>query len=121
MKLLVKFEIKFLNFSGFKPRIDSCVHCCGHITEKTRFSYVLGGLLCSKCFSVDGAAQNIMNGTIATINYIENIELEKIKNFRIVNSVGKELSRLLRNFIDFHMGGQFKSLEFLKKVRFSYV
>ena len=115
------FEIKFLNLSGFKPRLDCCVHCNSQLFEKSRFSYVLGGILCEKCFNFDEGAQNLMQGTIATIKHIERIELDNLKGFKIVPSVYKELEKLLRTFIDYHISGQFKSLEFLKKVRYSYV
>ena len=115
------FEIRFLNLSGFKPRLDCCVHCNGQIVDKSKFSYVLGGILCEKCFGNDKSAQNLMQGTIASIKYIEKMELEKLSGFKIVPSVFKELQKILRTFIDYHITGEFKSLEFLKKVRYSYV
>lgn len=115
------FEIKFLNLSGFKPRLDCCVHCNGQIFDKSRFSYVLGGILCEKCFGYELNAQKLMRGTIATLKHIEKMELEKLRGFKIVPSVFKELEKILRTFINYHIGGEFKSLEFLKKVRYSYV
>jgi len=115
------FEIKFLNLSGFKPRLDCCVHCSDHIREKSRFSYVLGGLLCPRCFKADTQARQLMQGTIATINHIEHMELKHVNTIKIVRSVANELAQILRTFIDFHLGIRFKSLEFMKKVRVSDV
>ncbi|MCG2712556.1 MAG: DNA repair protein RecO [Candidatus Omnitrophica bacterium] len=115
------FEIKFLNLSGFKPRLDSCVHCNGQIFDYSRFSYVLGGILCEKCFGYELNAQKLMQGTIATLKHIEKIELKKLVGFKIVPSVFMELKKILRTFIDYHITGEFKSLEFLKKIRYSYV
>ena len=112
------FEIKFLNLSGFKPRLDCCVHCGTQLLSQSRFSFVLGGLLCSKCYSADHGAQSLLKGTIASINHIEKTELEKILNFKMVEPVARELERILRTFIDFHLGEQFNSLKFLKKMRF---
>ncbi len=115
------FEIKFLNLSGVKPNLDCCVHCSSQILDKIKFSYVLGGLLCEKCFGFDQSAQDLMQGTIATLKHIEKMELEKIRGFKIVPSVFIELEKILRTFINYHLTGDFKSLELLKKVRFSYV
>ncbi len=115
------FEIKFLNLSGFKPNLDFCVHCDGQIFDKSKFSYILGGLLCEKCFNFDENAQNLMKGTIATLRHIEKIELKKLSGFKIVPSVFIELEKLLRSFISYHITEEFKSLELLKKVRYSYV
>lgn len=111
------FEVKFLKLSGFKPQFDSCVRCSGHVDGQSKFSNVMGGLLCHKCFSVDRAARNVMQGTIASINHIEDIQFKQISKFKMVPSVNIELAGILRNFIDFHLEQQFKSLEFLKKVR----
>ncbi len=115
------FEIKFLNLSGFKPRLDCCVRCASHILEKSKFSYCMGGLLCPKCFTFDARARDVMKGTIATVNHIEEMNLKENANFKIISSVKTELEEILKNFIDFHLGTQFKSLEFFKKVRFPNV
>ena len=111
------FEVKFLKLSGFKPQFDSCVRCNGHVDKKSKFSLIMGGLLCPSCFSVDLTARSVMQGTIASINHIESIEFRQIPKFKMVPRVNVELSKMLRNFIDFHLGQQFKSLEFLKKVK----
>lgn len=115
------FEIKFLNLSGFKPSLDCCVHCNSQMIDKSKFSYVLGGLLCEKCFSVDRSAQSLMPGTIATLKHIEKIELANIHGFKIMPSVFAELEKILRIFINYHITSEFKSLELLKKVRYAYV
>lgn len=114
------FEVKFLNLSGFKPRVDCCVNCGGHIIAQSKFSFVLGGLLCPQCCAADHGACPVMRGTIATLKYIEKTELEKIVNFRIGGTIRTELKQLLRNFIDFHLGQQFKSIQFSKKMKVAY-
>ena len=115
------FEIKFLNLSGLKPNLDCCVHCDEQIFDKSKFSYILGGLLCKKCFGHDKNAQDLMPGTIATLKHIEKMELPNIFGFKIVPSVFAELEKILRTFISYHITEDFKSLELLKKVRYSYV
>ena len=100
------FEIKFLNLSGFKPRLDCCVHCNDQIFKKSRFSYVLGGILCEKCFPYDLRAYDLMQGTIATIKHIEKTELDNLRGFKVVPSVYNELKKILRAFIDYHISAQ---------------
>ncbi|MBU1088143.1 MAG: DNA repair protein RecO [Candidatus Omnitrophica bacterium] len=115
------FEIKFLDLSGFKPRLDYCVHCTSQMFTMSKFSYVLGGLLCEKCYNFDINAHNLMQGTVATIEHIEKTKLEDLQSFKIISSISVELEQILRRFIDFHLGIQFKSLEFLKKLRLANV
>jgi len=115
------FEIKFLKISGFKPYFDCCVSCGENIAEKSKFSYVFGGLLCKNCFGKDFAAQHIMEGTIASVNYIEQMDLSKFNNFKITLSIRKQLEQILGSFIGFYLGRKFKSLSFLSEIRGSYV
>jgi len=65
------FEIKLLNLSGFKPRLDACVHCQKEFSGQGKFSSLLGGILCSRCFHFDRSARTVSQGTLASIGYIE--------------------------------------------------
>ena len=70
---------------------------------------------------MDSGAQDVLNGTIASFNHIEKTQLDKITNFKIIPEISKEMEQILRIFIDFHLGHNFKSLDFLRKLRFAYV
>ncbi|MCM8814148.1 MAG: DNA repair protein RecO [Candidatus Omnitrophica bacterium] len=118
--ILPLFEVKFLSLSGFKPRLDSCVHCSRIIDDESRFSYRFGGLLCARCYDNDAQAHAILKGTIASVNHLESIPVDRIGIFRMDGPIRAQMCRLLRDFIDFHFGRQFRSLQFLNKVRFAY-
>ncbi len=111
------FETRFLTLSGFRPRFDQCVSCAGSVGELTRFSHACGGLLCRDCFGVDQQARPVMKGTIASMRHLEDMDLCRLNNFRFQENVSRELTRLLRDFIDFHIGWRFKSMDFLGKMR----
>lgn len=114
------FETKILALSGFRPRLDCCVACSQLVAETARFSTVLGGLLCPECFRRDDNARPLLAGTVASLNHIEHMPFERVTAFRMVAAVQQEVERLLRNFIDFHVGHTFRSLEFYQKIRGAY-
>lgn len=111
------FEIKLLGLSGFKPRLDSCVCCENQIHSGARFSLKLGGLLCERCFPQDRHAKSILKGSIASILHIERLNLDKIGQLKFIPKISKELSEILRDFLEFNLERRFKSLEFLNKLK----
>ncbi len=116
-KIATIFKIKMLALSGFKPHFDSCVSCGVKIeNSQSKFSLILGGLLCSACYKKDIKARNIFRGTIASILYIERNNLKVNLNLGMNPQVKKELGIILNSFLEFHLGRELKSERFLDKI-----
>lgn len=107
------FEIRLLNLSGFKPRLDACVHCCKNIIGQGRFSPILGGILCPRCFGLDKNATAMLKGTLASIDYIEKASWPKALQLKTTPKIAKELAIILTNFLDIHLDKEIKSRKFL--------
>ena len=107
------FEIRLLNLSGFKPRLDACVNCQRQIPHQGRISSNLGGILCPQCFSLDENAQAALKGTLASIEYIEKADWPGALRLKLSSKIGQELSAILGNFLDIHLEKEIKSRKFL--------
>ena len=107
------FEIKLLKLSGFKPRLDACVNCQREITGQGRFSSILGGVLCSRCFTSDRSAKAVLKGTLACIDYIEKSSWQKALQLKMGPSIAQELKIILSSFLDVHLEKEIKSQKFL--------
>lgn len=115
-KITSIFKIKMLDFSGFKPHLDSCVNCKDKIFGQSKFSLMLGGLLCEKCFSKDTSSRPIYRGTVATIMHIEKNELKNSLNLGMNPQIKKELELILNAFLNFHLEKELKSQKVLNKL-----
>ena len=118
------FEIRLLNLSGFKPRLDSCVNCQRRITTQARlpltkrggqgkFSSILGGILCPRCFTTESRAKPMLRGTLASIDYIEKSSWQKALHLKIAPDIASELVTILSSFLDIHLDKRIKSRKFL--------
>ncbi|MCQ9208321.1 MAG: DNA repair protein RecO [Omnitrophica bacterium] len=107
------FEIRLLNLSGFKPRLDACVHCQKEITGQEKFSSSLGGILCLRCLGQDKNAKAVLKGTLASIEYIENSIWKKALYLKINRNIASELANILSSFLDIHLDKEIKSRKFL--------
>lgn len=116
-KIMTVCKIKALGLSGFKPHLDSCVACGGAMSSHIKFSTVLGGLLCSRCFGKDRQARPIFRGTVATIVHIEKNDIASGIRLGMSSAIKRELDLVLDSFLDFHLGRELQSQKTLRKLR----
>lgn len=115
-KVMTIFKIKMLSLSGFKPHFDSCVCCGERILGQSKFSLMLGGLLCLRCSSKDPASRSIFRGTVASILHIERNDLKTNLNLGMNPQIKKELELILNAFLTFHLERELKSQKVLNKL-----
>lgn len=108
-KLALIFKIKLLSLCGFKPHFDSCVACGDRICGQSKFSIILGGLLCQRCFMKDFKARTIFRGTVATIQHIEKNDFRNNLSLGMNPQIKKELGFVLNSFLNFHLQKKLKS------------
>ena len=111
------FEIKLLSLLGFMPVLGSCVNCASKIeNKKARFSLSSGGVLCESCFARDKNAKPVLAGTLNFISHIEKLPFTRIARIKVTTRVGREVERLLKCFIRYHLEARPRSLEFMSKI-----
>jgi DNA repair protein RecO (recombination protein O) len=115
-KIMTIFKIKMLAFSGFKPHFDSCVSCGERIIGHSKFSFMLGGLLCERCYSKDTKSRAIFRGTVASILHIEKNDFRNNLNLGMNPQIKKELNTILNAFLTFHLEKELKSQKVLNRM-----
>lgn len=111
------FEIKLMNYSGFKPQLGSCINCNSNKSSSWKFSSTEGGLLCSSCFSTDPFAMKIGNTTIKLAIYLLTRDMTEIQKLKISDYLNEELKKILRQYILTHINKySFKSLSIVEKL-----
>jgi DNA repair protein RecO (recombination protein O) len=105
-----------LALSGFKPHFDSCVSCGGRILGQSKFSLLLGGLLCPQCFPKDLTSRIIFRGTVASILHIEKNDFKNNLNLGMNPQIKKELDIILNAFLNFHLEKELKSQKVITKL-----
>ncbi|MDR5657991.1 DNA repair protein RecO [Serpentinicella sp. ANB-PHB4] len=109
------FELKFLDYTGYKPHLESCVNCNCLRSEKWMFSSERGGLLCGQC-------QNYQDGTIISTytiklaKYLLFKDITEIQKLKISNFLNEQLKKVLKHYIFVHINKHnFKSLNLIEK------
>ena len=115
-KIATIFKIKMLVIAGFKPHLDSCLCCGNRILGQSKFSLILGGLLCETCFHKDQSSRAIFRGSVASILHIEKNDFRNNLKLGMNPQVKKELDLILNNFLNFHLEKELNSQKVLEKL-----
>ncbi|MBU0973194.1 MAG: DNA repair protein RecO [Proteobacteria bacterium] len=120
--LSLLFQIRFMRISGFSPIIEYCENCktlLDMIPQKSvRFDFKEGKIVCNKCLNKNlGYGLQVAKGTLKQLFWINTVETGRADRIKFSPLAIKEGQRLLESFIPFHIGREFKSLNFLRQLR----
>jgi len=136
------FQIKFMSISGFSPNFEYCDKCKTPIDDfeqkNIRFDFKEGNIICKKCHDKKRQPQNsnynqshfqnfdskhsnygmtVSKGTLKQLFWINNTDIKKADRIKFSPYAIKEGAILMEAFIPFHIGRDFKSLKFLKRIK----
>ena len=112
------FEVRLLDYSGFRPELYRCVECRTTLGPRDHlFSCSKGGILCPDCrvLSGDALLPLSLNG-IKSLRYFQREPYEKVSELRVPKNVLDELERLLRTYIRYVLDRELTSAGFMHLV-----
>lgn len=122
------FELKMLSVGGISPQVYECVKCRKK-EDLHWFSAKSGGCICKACADklwekeMQAEDQKLMMGerylpvagsTLYTMQYVLATPIESLYTFTVSEDVLRQLKKILKEFLDLHIGRKFKSLEMLE-------
>ena len=120
------FELKMLAVGGISPQVYECVKCRKK-EELHWFSARSGGCICKNCadrlweeetketgLTVGERYLPVAGSTLYTMQYILATPIESLYTFTVSEEVLRQLKKILKEFLDLHIGRKFKSLEMLE-------
>ncbi len=120
------FQIRFMRLSGFSPNIETCDSCAAPLDamdqERIRFDFKEGGIVCKKCVkkrskSLPRQGMAISKGTLKLLFWINNNDIRRAARIKFSDFAIREGELMLEAFIPFHLGREYKSLQFLRRLR----
>ena len=91
------FELKFLEYDGYMPEMNSCVVCEADIATDVYF--ISDGIVCKKCIGHE-ITHKISPTTIYTIQYILTSELKNLFQFNVSKEILKELRKISKLYMN---------------------
>ncbi|CEQ18671.1 DNA repair protein RecO [Paraclostridium sordellii] len=109
------FELKFLDYTGFKPNVNRCVSCGTDNIKNSVFNVDEGGILCEKCKENHVYNFKIDATTIKLIDYIFRNDILTCSKAKVSKYIVNELSKILKVYIQVYVdNANTKSLHLLQ-------
>ena len=116
------FQIRFMSISGFAPSLDVCESCQTPLdsigANELRFDFREGRIICPNCRP--GASRHgmqVSKGTLKQLSWINKVDMDRAARIKFPPFAIRQGEILLESFIPFHIGREFKSLAFLRRIR----
>jgi DNA repair protein RecO (recombination protein O) len=127
LQILPFFELQWLEASGLQPELHHCLKCKSATAtlKNVSFSYGRGGIVCWDCRSElrknpstnDGEAREIFSplqlGTMKGLGALQSAGWENFARIELSHDQVREAHKILKSFLCFHIGREFKSVRFL--------
>ena len=111
------FKLKFLEYLGFKPIVNTCVSCYNKDFKNPVFNVYEGGILCEKCSEHFEHNLKINITTTKLMDYILKNDVLICSKAKVSKYLINELSRILKIYMNEYLGKiNEKSLNLLKSL-----
>lgn len=113
------FQLKLLDYCGFRPELTKCSDCGSVNFKKIRFDIHQGGLICDDCFAKYNRNAFLINGTmVKAMNYMLKTDIITVSKIKLNSSIINKLNVIIDRYIQLHLERKsFKSLEFLNTIK----
>ncbi|HHW70287.1 MAG TPA: DNA repair protein RecO [Clostridiales bacterium] len=111
------YQMKLSDILGYRPKLERCVYCDRTVSDVDRFSIYNGGVVCKDCYDREKTGYNIHMGTLQTMRYILNTDLNKLKNLKFTPQVRSELSHLMEQYLAQRLERYAKAKEFIERLK----
>ena len=98
------FELKFLDYIGFRPIVNTCVNCYNNDFKNPVFNIYEGGILCEKCSSNFEHNLRLNITTVKLMDYILKNDLLSCSKAKVSKYLINELSKILKIYINEYLG-----------------
>jgi DNA repair protein RecO (recombination protein O) len=112
------YEMRLLDFLGFRPQLFKCANCSRQIkAEDQFFSFSLGGVICPRC---GRGLPNLTSISIDALKYLRHFQRSSYaesQQARPTSDVQEEVERLMQGYFTYLLERELNSPGFLRRVK----
>ena len=111
------FELKFLDYIGFRPVVNRCSNCGNKNLNNSVFNIYEGGVICKNCRELFDYNMKIDLTTIRLMEYILNNDILTCNKAKVSKYIVKELDKILKRYLNQYIDNRgFKSLNLIQNI-----
>lgn len=111
------FEIRLMNLLGYKPHLETCVHCGERLKGPIiSFSSRLGGGLCQMCSRCDSESMACSMGTVNMLKQLSTWDIKRLRVLKMSPDIRRETGEIMKKYISQRLDRKIKSADFLQSL-----
>lgn len=112
------YEMRLLDFLGFRPKLFSCANCEREIRPEAQFfSFMAGGVICPRCGQGLPSLPSISMEALKYLRHFQRSTYGEASRARPSSEVRAEAESLMQGYFSFLLERELHSPGFLKQVR----
>jgi DNA repair protein RecO (recombination protein O) len=117
--LIHYYEIRLLDYAGFRPQLFECTRCHNEILPENQFfSAVQGGIFCPKCGRNDPQSHPISTGALKYLRHFQRSSYKDASRAKIKPEVSIEIERIMYYYLTHVLEKDLKTPSFLKRMKY---
>ena len=111
------FEIRLLEWVGFRPQLFECIDCGKKIREQDQFFSPLGGgVVCPKCGASRPEAIPVRKDALRYLRHLQRSKWQQVSQVAIPEGVEIELANLMEHYLTYLLERKLNTSEFLREI-----
>jgi len=112
------FEVKFLDYIGFRPIVNRCCSCGSQDLSNPTFDVYEGGVLCNICSENSKNNLKLDITTLKLMEYILSNDILQCSKAKVSKYITYELEKVLRKYLNVYVDNvNLKSLNLLQSIQ----
>jgi DNA repair protein RecO (recombination protein O) len=112
------YELRLLDYVGFRPQLFRCTSCDKEIQAKDQFFSALhGGVLCPSCGSGERGARPVSLAALKYLRHLQRNSYSAIAAVQLAASVNREMEGLMQYYLTYLLERALNTPDFLRQVR----
>jgi len=112
------YEMRLLDFMGFRPQLFQCANCGSEIiAENQYFSFSAGGVICPRCGHGLPNVRNISVDTLKYLRHFQRSSYAEASRARPSLEVQQEAEVLMQGYFTYLLERELNTPGFLKKIK----
>jgi DNA repair protein RecO (recombination protein O) len=112
------FEMRLLDYAGFRPQVDRCVSCGAALEPTTNYwSASGGGVICPGCVAREPLVRPLSVNALKVLRLMQGSGFAEVARVAIPQSLAAELERHLRDYLRYVLERDIRSADFIDSLR----
>jgi DNA repair protein RecO (recombination protein O) len=112
------FEIRLLDFLGYRPELTNCVHCESEIQpEDQYFSISQGGVVCPRCSNKVPDARPILMNTLRYLRHFQRSSYREAARAQLTPQLNQQLEQLMQRYLSYLLERNLNTPNFIQRVK----